>query len=151
LANATALGFREVAATLAGLDLSSGNRSASRTPAGKELLFVRGLGIDSSGGAQSWIFAIRENNKDYLVTYDRRGQTIAAWNGAASSRDMATDSIITPDQLVRKNAAAIFDSPAVSRDLVLMNESYTITLTGPTGTRALVFDARTGGMTGSHG
>jgi hypothetical protein len=147
--------FREARANIADLILNEGNSSAANVTSMNQILYIRGSSLNENGGAKSWIFAVRNNNKTSIVTYDRHGGNIAEWKDAFPWQEIQLDSVILPEDLFQKNRETIIpktgENVTESRDLVLAMGNYTLTISGRGTTRVMVFDAKTGALIRSNG
>lgn len=129
---------------------------------------ARGINVDSTGNASSWVFIVRqpqnisqetfsridETDTISLVTFDFQGYTSNVWPGDYPNNEIAIDTIISPRDLFSKNREVIIPQGGVnsteSRELALVENTYYLTITGGEKTRNLVFDAKTGALTSSN-
>jgi hypothetical protein len=117
----------------------------------KQIKQVRGGNLDENGNAASWTFIVEHWGKVSIVSYSERGTTYSGSPGSVSLPEIFPSQIITPAGLFEKNHDRIFNASqtgtAVTRDLSLVGNNYTITLSTSRGpSEILVFDAKTGGL-----
>ena len=146
--------FDEVSGRLAAVALDAGNGTQTNTTDEKHVLYIRGTGVDETGDAGSWMFAVRYGNRTSLVTYDNRGETVSDGSAGFNGQEIFLDQVVSPGVLFDRNRAAIFNtleaySPG-STELELWGGNYTLTLAGQNKTRVLIFDAKTGALTLSN-
>ncbi len=146
--------FDEVTGRLASLSLDSGNGTLTNATEINHVTYIRGSGLDETGAADSWMFAIRYGNRTSLVTYDSRGETISDGVSGFNGQEIFLDRIVSSAVLFNKNRDTIFrmqteKSPG-SMELELWGGNYTLTITGQDKTRILIFDAKTGALTLSN-
>ena len=110
--------------------------------------------VDSAGNASSWLFGVYQGNGTVLLIYDRTGWNINPWNAKLPAEEIMLDGVVPPGRLFSQNKESIFPavSPAVpeSRDLVLKEGVYTLTIRSGSTSRILMFNAATGGLTSGH-
>jgi hypothetical protein len=110
--------------------------------------------VDSAGNASSWLFGVYQGNGTVLLIYDRTGWNINPWNATLPKEEIPLEKVVPPVTLFTRNRDAIFPaaSPAVpeSRDLVLKEGVYTLTIRSGSTSRILMFNAATGGLTSGH-
>jgi hypothetical protein len=115
---------------------------------------IRGHSLDVTGNATSWMFIVAQPGKVSLATYDRRGQTVNAWQGDFPEKEIVISEILPPRDLFSKNRDQIFLNPEAitteSIDLALAENNYYLTITSAGKIRNLVFDAKTGVLTSSN-
>ena len=142
--------FDEATGRLAALALDVGNGTQTNTTEEKHILYIRGIGVDETGAADSWMFAVRYGNRTSLVTYDSRGETVSARSTGFDGQEIFLNQIVSPGMLFDRNRAAIFNTQEEytqeSTDLELWGGNYTLTVTGQNKTRILIFDAKTGAL-----
>jgi hypothetical protein len=118
------------------------------------ILLVSGEYLNEKGNASSWLFIVRYHNRTTFVTYDHRGETLTDWPEGYKGEEAFPDKVVLPKTLFAENHDRIFKTPDAvsteSRKLVLSGGNYTLTISGPTGPRILVFDAKTGALTSSN-
>lgn len=106
--------------------------------------------IDETGNAQSWLFGARQQNETLLLTYDRTGWSKNTWNAMLPSEEILLSQIIAPENLFIQNKGVIFSSKSSSiiesRNLVLQQGIYTLTINSGNTSRTLRFNATTGKM-----
>jgi len=138
------IAFSDVLTSLA--DMGPGAGPASNTTSQVQVLYVHGIRLNEGGGAASWTIAIRSGNQTSIVTYDPLGRHITLWKGEVYWHEIQWDSIIPPETLFVQNQAIITQGGnlTVTRDLVLSDGTYTLTLTSPGSSRILTFNATTG-------
>lgn len=167
--------FEDVTADLALLDLDTkqirdnaepmgtlGNPGPGETPAEpvqpalttsvpgrKQIKQVRGGNIDENGKASRWTFIVEHSGKVSIVSYSEEGTTYSGSPGSVSLPEIIPGQIMSPAKLVEKNHDRIFNASqtAVTRDLSLVGNNYTITISTKRGpSEILVFNAITGGL-----
>jgi hypothetical protein len=110
--------------------------------------------VDSAGNASSWLFGVYQGNGTVLLIYDRTGWKINPWNATLPKEEILLDGVVPPGTLFTRNKNSIIPaaSPAVpeSRDLVLKEGVYTLTIRSGSTSRILTFNAATGGLTSGH-
>ena len=149
-----AYSFDDVTGRFAGVALDAGNGTQTNTTEEKHILYIRGTGVDETGAADSWMFAVRYGNRTSLVTYDSRGETVSDGSAGFNGQEIFLDQIVTPPLLLDRNSAAIFrtqpENSSESTELELWGGNYTLTIAGQNKTRVLIFDAKTGALTLSN-
>ena len=169
--------FDEVTADLALLDLETrqvrdnvepmgtlGNPGPGETPAEpvqpgmatstqgkKQIKQVRGGNLDENGNAASWTFIVEHGGKVSIVSYSERGTTYSGSPGSVSLPEIIPGQIMSPAKLFEKNHDRIFNASqagtAITRDLSLVGNNYTVTISTKRGpSEILVFNAKTGGL-----
>jgi hypothetical protein len=117
----------------------------------KQIKQVRGGNLDENGNAASWTVIVEHGGKVSIVSYSERGTTYSGSPGSVSLPEIFPGQIMSPAKLVEKNHDRIFNASqtgtAVTRDLSLVGNNYTITISTSRGpSEVLVFDAKTGGL-----
>ncbi len=106
--------------------------------------------MDRAGNAMSWLFGVRQGNGTVLLIYDRTGWKINPWNATLPSEEIRLEQIVPPGTLFARNTEAISgkaaSSPGESRELVLKQGVYTLTIRSGSTSRILMFNAITGGQ-----
>ena len=125
------------------------SESTNDTENRKNVNYLLARDIDDQGNARTWIFGVSgEKGPVYLVN-DITGWT-SIENVTLPSDKISLDSIVTPENLLRQNRAAIINnpSPGVTErwDLELQRGVYTLTVTSGSSTRSLIFNATTGAL-----
>jgi len=140
--------FGDVTNSLGDMEPGTGNDPASNASSPAQLLYVHGIRLNEKGEAASWTIAIRSGNQTSIVTFDPQGRHTSPWKGEVRWKEIRLDSIVPPETLFVRNPAAITPDQggnlAVTRDLVLSDGTYTLTLTAPGSRKVLTFNATTG-------
>jgi hypothetical protein len=110
---------------------------------------IHGINLDENADAGSWTYIFEHGNKIFTVTFGGQGTITNSITGTIDSADIATDQIVSPSDLFTTNHAMIFSTPG-SVDLSLSDGYYTVTITGNSTPRILIFDAKTGGLISSN-
>jgi hypothetical protein len=88
------------------------------------------------------------NGPEFLIN-DRSGWTLIE-TARLPSEEIFLDTVVTPENLLRQNTAAIFTNPSPGvperRDLELQRGVYTLTITSGSSSRSLTFNATTGAL-----
>jgi hypothetical protein len=146
--------FDDALLDIAGVELADNTSTNAIVSPEKEVLYISGRGLDSSGNASTWIFAVRHANSTFIVTYNRNGRSIVNWPAGFSGPVILTDQIIRPRELMDRNRALIFGNwsanETFSQDLVLEDGNYTFTQSRQGASRNLIFNAVTGVLISSH-
>lgn len=129
------------------------NLSVNATP-DRHFLYIRGVQMDESGNAESWMAVVREGNITSMIFYDKFGERISGTGTNDNLPVIPMDRILTPAQLFNQNRNIVFNKP---RDvgpgpmtLELTDRSYTLTIPARNTTRILKFDALTGALIASN-
>jgi len=142
------LTFSDVTNRLGDMGPDTGNDPASNASAPAQVLYVHGIRLNEKGDAAIWTLAVRYGNQTSIVTYDLLGRHTAPWKGEVRWKEIQLDSIVPPEALFARNQAAITPDQGgnltVTRDLVLSDDTYTLTLTAPGSRKVLTFNATTG-------
>lgn len=105
--------------------------------------------IDEQGAATSWIFGVTGDRGPVYLVNDVTGWT-SIENVTLPSEKISLDTIVTPENLLKQNRAALINntSPGVTErwDLELQRGVYTLTITSGSSTRSLIFNATTGAL-----
>jgi hypothetical protein len=132
----------------------SAEKTAEQIAETTYIQMIRGYDVDATGNATSWLFVVRQPDQISLVTFDRFGEKVSAWQGTYPEKAINISQIVTPRELFATNHDTIFPTPDVvsaeSRELALAEDTYYLTITGQGTTRYLVFDAKTGALTSSN-
>ena len=125
--------------------------AATSAPGKKQIRQVRGGNLDEKGNAASWTFIVEQGGKVSIVSYSERGTTYSGSPGSVNLPEISPGQIVNPARLFEKNHDRIFNASqtgaAVTRDLSLVGNNYTITISTSRGpSEILVFDAKTGGL-----
>jgi len=135
--------FNDAVTDLAGLGF--GGSAAAK---GAGIRYLMGSGVNATGDANSWIFAVDITNNTSFITYDHHGRTIVNASRWTPGPVIAIDRILTPRQLFDYNRAVITANQSanstLSQKLVLEEGNYTLTQSGQGSPRILVFNATTG-------
>ena len=111
-------------------------------------------GVDGSGNASSWMFGVYQENRSVLLVYDRTGWSINPWNVTLPQEEIPMNTVLPPSELFKRNTEALSNLSAPqspeSRELILKEGVYTLTLRSGSTTRALMFNATTGGLITDH-
>jgi hypothetical protein len=146
--------FDDAISDLAGLELAGNSSTNAIVSPEKEVLYISGRRLDSSGNASTWIFAVRYANTTFIVTYNHNSRSIVNWPAGFSGPVIKTDQIITPSELMDRNRALILGNwsanETFSQDLVLQGDNYTLTQSGHGASRNLLFNAVTGVLISSY-
>jgi hypothetical protein len=115
----------------------------------KNVNYLLARDMDDQGNARTWIFGVSgEKGPVYLVN-DITGWT-SIENVTLPSEKISLDIIVTPENLLKQNRAAIMNnpSPGVSErwDLEWQMGVYTLTITSGSSTRDLIFNGTTGAL-----
>jgi hypothetical protein len=106
--------------------------------------------LDRSGNASSWLFGVHQDAGTVLLMYDRSGWKINPWNATLPSEEIVMNRVVPPGTLFSRNKGVIFNTSSPSgpesRDLVLKQGVYTLTIRSGSSSRTLMFDATTGGL-----
>ena len=104
--------------------------------------------VDAAGNASSWLFGVRQENGTALLMYDRTGWKINPWNATLPEEEIVLSQVIPPGTLFARNKEVLSgaSSPSIpeSRDLVLKEGTYTLTIRSGNTSRTLMFNATTG-------
>jgi len=146
--------FEDVTNRLSNVVFDKDNNTSANTSADMQILYIRGMQIDNTGNADSWMFAVQHGNQTSLVTYGKNGETITDGNTGFRAPPIPMDRIISPGELFNRSHAIIAgtqqDSLPKPMELELQGANYTLTISGNDRTRILVFDATTGALTYSN-
>lgn len=146
--------FEDIAPDVPYVGINREDSTSDNTTGSTHIQLIRGYKLDATGNASSWIFVVRQLEQVSLVTYDRSGEKVNAWQGGYPEKEIIISQIITPRNLFEKNREQIFKTPLAitteSRELALTEGNYYLTITGQGKTRYLVFDAKTGALTSSN-
>ena len=146
--------FKDVTKRLKEITFENNNGSISNTSQDMHILYVSGKKMDESGEATSWVFAIRHGNLSSMVTYDKNGETVLDWPTVFTGQEIDLNQIVFPDELFRINKVLLSDqqngSIDISRELVLADSNYTVTLTSEGKIQVLQFDAKLGALTSTE-
>jgi hypothetical protein len=117
----------------------------------KQIKQVRGGNLNENGDAASWTFIVEHGGKVSIVSYSERGTTYSGSPGSVSLPEIIPGQIMSPAKLFEKNHDRIFNASqagtAITRDLSLVGNNYTITISTKRGpSEILVFNAKTGGL-----
>lgn len=112
----------------------------------QNIYYVLGKRIDTRGNAESWVFGTRSPEGNKLQVYEQNRWTIIQWPATLPSEEIPFDSIVFPEDLIRKNGNLINGSagPSTIREIELKNGIYSLTLTSESANTILVFNATTG-------
>ncbi|HZK30593.1 MAG TPA: hypothetical protein VFC43_05080 [Methanoregula sp.] len=115
----------------------------------KNVNYMLSRDMDDHGNARTWIFGVYgEKGPVYLIN-DITGWTTIE-NVTLPSEKISLDTIVTPENLLKQNRAAILNnpSPGVTErwDLELQRGVYTLTITSGSSARSLIFNATTGAL-----
>lgn len=148
------INFENVIPNVQYIGINREESTSDNTTETTHIQMIRGYKLDATGNASSWIFIVRQPELVSLVTYDRSGEKVNTWQGGYPEKEIIISQIITPRKLFEKNREQIFKTPLAitteSRELVLTEGNYYLTITGQGKTRDLVFDAKTGVLTSSN-
>ena len=115
---------------------------------------IHGIGLDENANATAWLFTVEHGNQTSLVSFDTQGQEIMNWSSVYPQQEIFLSSIIQPYDLFEKNKETISpvnqSTAPESRDLVLANNNYTLTITGTGIHKVFTFDATTGALISTH-
>ncbi len=119
------------------------------TGAGKNVYYVLSRNVDDTGKASSWIFGISGDNGPEFLVNDVNGMTTIE-NVSLPSEVIFLDTIVTPENLLKENKAAISGNQSTGvnerMDLTLQKGVYTLTITSGSSVRSLMFNATTGAL-----
>lgn len=145
--------FNNAISNLAEVEFADSNGTFSGAAREKEILYIQGDGVDSSGNADRWMFAVHHANTTSLVTYNHGGRSIVSWPVGFSGPVIHTDQIIFPRNLMDQNNGLISGyqsaNETLSWKMVLENGNYTLSPSGGA-SRILIFNATTGVLISSH-
>jgi hypothetical protein len=125
------------------------SESTNDTENRKNVNYMLSRDMDDQGNARTWIFGVSgEKGPVYLVN-DNAGWTTIE-NVTLPPEKTSLDTIVTPENLLRQNSAAILNNTATGvterRDLELQRGVYTLTVISGSSTRILIFNATTGAL-----
>jgi hypothetical protein len=123
---------------------------AGGSPGKLPVYYLISRDLDSSGNASSWLFGVHRDAGTVLLIYDRTGWKINPWNATLPQEEIVMSRVVPPGTLFSRNKGVIFNTSSTagpeSRDLVLKQGVYTLTIRSGGSSRALLFDATTGGL-----
>ena len=139
------IGFEEAKQNLWEYQSGSMNEMGNAT----NVYFMLSRDVNERGNASSWIFGVSGDNGSEFLINDRSGWTTIE-NARLPSEEIFLDTIVTPENLLKQNKAAIFTNPSPGvperRDLELQRGVYTLTITSGSSSRSLTFNATTGAL-----
>jgi hypothetical protein len=139
------IGFEEAKQNLC--EYQSGSLNEMSTA--KDVYFMLSRDLDERGNASIWIFGVSGNKGPEFLINDRSGWT-SIENARLPSEEIFLDTIVSPENLLKQNKAAIFTNPSPGiperRDLELQRGVYTLTITSGSSSRSLTFNATTGAL-----
>lgn len=139
------IGFEEATNNLR--EYQSGSTNA--TGAGKNVYYMLSRDLDDTGKASSWIFGISGDNGPEFLVNDVNGWTTIE-NVSLPSEMIFLDTIVTPENLLKENKAAISGNQSTGvnsrMDLTLQKGVYSLTITSGSSVRSLMFNATTGAL-----
>ena len=110
--------------------------------------YMRSRDLDEMGNATGWIFGVFNGPDPIFLVYDKTGWT-SIGNATFPSEEIALDSVVSPDFVLKNNKEIISGNPPVAferRDMELQQGIYTLTITSNSITRILTFNATTGAL-----
>ncbi|MBN1432575.1 MAG: hypothetical protein JW931_07350 [Methanomicrobiaceae archaeon] len=110
---------------------------------------VMGTRVGIEGNADSWILGARQEGESILYSYDYySGWNKMSWPGPLTEEEVNLETIISPEDLYRKNSAIIsekYRNSGVSySDLFLKDGVYTVAIRDGSNITELKFKADTG-------
>ncbi len=116
--------------------------------------YLYGRDVDSSGNASAWLFGVRQAAGFELLMLDRTGWKVIPWNATLPSEEIVLDQVVPTGTLFSNNKDALSNttstSMSTSRNLVLKQGVYTLTITSGNESRTLTFNATTGALITTH-
>ncbi len=147
------LSFESVTKRIESVSFDNNETNVS-TPADLHILYISGTGVDESGNAVRWMFAVKHRNTSSVVTYDKNGESVVSWPSQLTGQEINLHDILSPGELFKKNEALLSgmqqNSGAILRELSLSGNNYTISLSIPGKTQVLQFDAKSGALTSTQ-
>lgn len=144
-------GFDTVTGYLAETMSGDAESAGGNFTPGYHLQYILGTGLDETGNASSWTFAVRHMNETSLVTYDNHGQTVTEWPPSFGSDDINLSEVVSPGDIINLNREAIFPGSQANstqiEDAILEGGNYTFRISDNGVLRILTFDAKTGVLT----
>ncbi len=114
---------------------------------GKNVYYLLSRDLDESGTATAWIFGISGIKGPEFLVIDNAGRTTIE-NVILPPDPILFENIVTPEDLIKQNRAAIFTNPSPGVperwDLELQRGVYSLTITSGNSSRNLIFNATTG-------
>lgn len=112
----------------------------------KEIYYVLGQNVDEHGNASSWLYGVRYQRGASLFIFNRKGWTDIPWSGPLPDQQVYVDAIFPLSRLFKDNRDSLVLSPASQWQVELYNGTYWISVTDPTATRVLAYNATTGAL-----
>lgn len=142
--------FGEATGRLSNIVFDESNNITANASTDRQILYIRGMHIDETGLADSWMFVVRHGNQTSIVTYGNHGETITEENAGFRALPIPMNRIISPGELFNRSRAIIAgtqqDSLPKPMELELQGTNYTLTISGKDRTSIQVFDATTGAL-----
>jgi hypothetical protein len=125
------------------------SESTNDTESRKNINYMLSRDMDDQGNARTWIFGISGDKGPVYLINDITGWT-SIENVTLPSEKISLDTIVTPENLLNQNRAAIVNNPSTGVterwDLELQRGVYTLTIISGGSTRSLIFNATTGAL-----
>jgi hypothetical protein len=120
----------------------------------KEILYLRGDLVNTTGNANSWMFIVRNQNTTFFVTYSRNGRSISDWPAGFNGTAIPMDTMVPLGDLFDENQTALFAGQETNStgawEVIMENGNYTLTSMGTGSSRILVFNATSGVLISSY-
>lgn len=109
---------------------------------------IKGIGINSEGKADTWIYGIRYGNNESLIYQEKSWWREANWPGFLPDEEIYFERLITPSEIIAKNKEKIqplFEKSETNTvTIVLRNGRYYITPENSEDIRGVVFGSYSG-------
>lgn len=146
--------FDRFLSVFSAMQFANGQNTSANATSERHVLYIRGVQMDESGNAESWMAVAREGNITSMISYDKFGERISGTGTNERLPAIPMDRILTPAQLFDQNRDLIFNKPRDASPgpmtLELTDSSYSLIIPGRDTTRILKFDALTGAMIESN-